>query len=429
MIVLAPIAIFLRIASAALCRPSQAAFVQAVGWLGTVTSVWIGVGLFGGWPAWWPASIVAAAGMLLSRRIDPHWNRPLVDFSCSLTLILGSLSIVEARIAAFGVVAIVLAGVVLDRIVPELPTRAAAAAAVLLAALFVPIFLNFEFGCKPISPGTRIDLGSGIVGWLKYPGDGDVDSGALLFHGANPAGTAQRSAEALRLALLKAGFAVLSVDHPGFGESAGPSETDIVDDWNPLPAATAAFDFLSEQPRIESVVAFGHSQGAGDVLRLMEARTDLAGAVLIGAGLRDQSRHNEYWYQRFQSDRRLQFAMSRQRFQEISDRYYDNEMLARSLVSAQNPPVLFMIFDNEHANISSTREKLYSFLPEPKSVLFLENSDHYFNTSGVSGYFVCGDTSVTAQLALKIEEFKKIADRGGRSSASVNSTRRCFKAP
>jgi pimeloyl-ACP methyl ester carboxylesterase len=257
-----------------------------------------------------------------------------------------------------------------------------------------------HLGLAPVHKGDRIVLETGAVAWLDRPSGQGSFPGALVFNGADPDGSGQPAAIILRHALLDAGFVVLSIDHPGFGESPPPSFDAEIDAWDPLPAVLAGFKVLRATPGIGGIFAFGHSMGSTDVIRLLSVESNLNGAAVFGAALVDPSKIDEYWYNRFHSDRRMHKYISHDQVVEITRRFYDIGSIVKNL-PPDHAPLLFVKFGLEWPDIVATRDSLYEAIPGRKKNWDLINSTHHFNSHTVMGLIV-GDTRITRLLASRL---------------------------
>jgi pimeloyl-ACP methyl ester carboxylesterase len=232
---------------------------------------------------------------------------------------------------------------------------------------------------------------------------GGAHPGALVFHGADPAGARQRAAEVLRRALLDAGYTVLTVEHPGYGESPPPGAADPKSVWDPLATGQAALELLTSLPRVAGIYLVGHSMGTVDVIRLLGRQPNVDGAILFGAGMHDPpGQLSEYWYERFHKDRRLTYRLSRTEVIELQRLYYDDRALL-GLLAADHPPIVFARFEKEWRNIASTREEVYGLLPGRKRAWDIANSSHYFSVFSQSGLLL-GDTRVARALVRRFAE-------------------------
>jgi fermentation-respiration switch protein FrsA (DUF1100 family) len=124
---------------------------------------------------------------------------------------------------------------------------------------------------------TWLETGSARVeAWYLAP-RGTGRSGAVIFAHGNGETIDAWPGELEPFRTL--GLAVLLVEYPGYGRSAGePSETSVRDSF------VAAYDWLRARPEIDGgrVVGFGRSLGAGAICRLSRERP-LAALVLLSA--------------------------------------------------------------------------------------------------------------------------------------------------
>ena len=231
--------------------------------------------------------------------------------------------------------------------------------------------------------------------------------GALLFHGNHPAGSQQRAATVLRRALVSAGWVVLAIDRPGYGDSPCPDAGASLEAWDPLPAALAAFNWLQHADGVKGVVAIGRSLGCDDVARLLAAGRGPRGAILFGAGLPDGSEAEQYWYGRFHDSRRMEERTTLERFREIRDRYYDIGRFARGL-DPGHPEIVLGFFGDEHANIAATRDRLHALLPGPTRIWRIDGT-HYFSSYSLKGLIV-GDTRVTRAVSRWLRAYREELD-------------------
>jgi pimeloyl-ACP methyl ester carboxylesterase len=180
---------------------------------------------------------------------------------------------------------------------------------------------------------------------------------------------------------MDAGFAVLAVDHPGFGQSPAPSSL-ALGDWDPQPTARAAYAVLTARDDIEGIYALGHSMGTSEVLRLLGERVPLAAALILGGGVADQlDPHDDrsYWIRRFRTDRGLSAeAIDPNAIRAISKAYYDNAALADA-VPRRGPPIHIGYFGVEWPNVKIAREQLNAHLPENTIRHELGDVGHYFD--------------------------------------------------
>jgi len=250
----------------------------------------------------------------------------------------------------------------------------------------------WDLALSPVQKGEKIQVSPSVVAWLDRPSIFQR-KGALLFHGANAAGANQSSALVLRRALVQAGYLVLSVDHPGFGESAMPSFEGNLSAWDPLDGEEAALQSLRELG-VEKIILVGHSMGTADVLRLLGLHPFLIREAWIFGGSVEKTFENAaYWRKRFAEDRRSLREISLSKFKSITEAYYDNTALGRGLPRL-HPPLFFVNFQ---AWSKSAEKALYDVLPGPKSELEVESS-HSFSSTRI-GSLCIGDGSLVRRLA------------------------------
>lgn len=421
---------------------------RLVGWPLCLLGSWLAISAAGAWFPVWPALALGLAGALLELAVDvgrgrvvegagrprpagtaeaaggvPSARRTLrVGADLLLVLAAGLASVPPLPLLPLLGLALVIAGLGwgVDRAAGRLPGRPRLAAAVVLPLLLAAGYhalarggdglrSMFEVwphvGVTPSCEGERITLSTGAAGWMDRPPPETPSTAALVFHGANPAGSRQPAACVLRRALATTGLLVLSVDHPGYGLSPPPGADAPVSGWNPLPTGRAALDRLRERDGVRNVLAIGHSMGAGDVIRLLETEPPLQGAVLFGAGLKEPDACDEYWYGRFHEDRGLAYRVPPERWCEIMRDVYALEPRARDLPGG-HPPLLFVRFGIEWPDLAGNRDSLYRMLPEPKSAWTFEESTHYFSSYATKGVLV-GDVRVARRLANRLQQFER----------------------
>ncbi len=412
------------------------AALRTVGWLLCLTATWLAAGAAGCWFPLWPALVGSAVGVLA----DPRARHPEFQVAADV-LLAGAAGVFSVpTLSPAGIAATILivatSGFVIDTAVIRIPKRVRKAllgisvAAGLVGVAVVVVVRPGEvaerarnlksilprLAVTPIRGGERILLDGGVVAWLERPSGRGPFPGALLFHGADPAGSNQVSAYALRRALLHAGFVVLALDHPGYGESRAPASDADAGEWDPLPAGVAALQRLESLPEVDGTIAIGHSMGAVDTLRILGSGSHLAGAVLLGASIRDLNERGDYWYKHFHLYRRDQRTIPRDLYEQLMARYYSAPASAAALDS-DHAPVLFVRFSLEFDSIVDTREALYEMIPGNKAAWVLGGSTHHFSTYEVAGLMV-GDSGISRRLAKRLRLF---ADQTIRHKAQAGS--------
>ena len=423
-IIVSALIVALRVMGA-LLRTNQADLAaRVIGWLLCVFAGWLAGGAAGAqFPVWLVAPIALAGSLLaIGSRRRAAWlaGDAITVLMCGLLAILSVDAVRLAGVAA----AFVGLGLVADFVAGRIRAhRWVAAGAVAACAVFVfsvtwtgretarLLFRAVPAGVilpNAVPGAERVVLRTGGIAWYNRPRSAPPIAAALLFHGANKLGSNQPTAMVLRRALVDSGFAVLALDHPGYGETPVPATDAPVEAWDPLPSTLAALAWLRRTSGAGRIVAIGHSLGTTDVLRLLASGAKIDGAMLFGAGLRDPSDRDDYWYGRFHTDRRMTKTISREIWREIRDRYYDSSVFKARLPEG-HPPIRFVKFDKEHDNIVATRDACYDNLRSPKSTWEFD-SNHYLNTAAHAGLFIA-DVTVGRRLQTGLARFVELSEQ------------------
>ena len=248
-------------------------------------------------------------------------------------------------------------------------------------------------------------LAQGVYWQSRYPHN--TNQCAIVFHGADSAGSMQSTARSIFNSLLMLDIRVFAVDHPGFGASPVPASSQEPDAWDPS-RLTAA---VEQEMRLQGCgqrYVIGHSQGTTETLRLLTDKdSDFDSFVVMGAGLFDKdAATDEYWYDRFHSDRQISERLAFENWRAVRDRFYLNEAYCKSSAVAQNPNdsrhLLYIVFANEHDNLARTREELWRCLDYPDGKWHEFDSGHYLNSARV-GPFTFVSRPQVALLAQVLE--------------------------
>lgn len=386
-------------------------------WLGLAG--WVAGAALKAWVPLWQMLLVGTTLTLLCAAIPTRFRyhaRLAADF---LTIaMVGALSVVPVQpvvviAAAFAFAA---GGVAIDRIrsmmSPRLSPLLLAMPAVLLLFLGLQVRQPGNFGSRlldedPLFPlrlalsipsaGERLPFRDGTAAWLLQVPNDEPHGTAVVFHGNHRYGSRQPSSMVLQGALLRAGYDVLSVDHPGFGASATPPAGAGWNAWDPTLGAHEALSFLHARTRADpsNTIVVGHSMGV-DVALKLAADGAPVGAVYLWGGSLDRPSPN--WVRGFHQGRNLPCCLPAESMNRIRDAFYGGGDRFAAALPRNHAPVHFVRFGIEHADVTRDREPLYAAITEPKTLCDFGSVSHYFNTLAVRG-FVLIDTLTLRRTA------------------------------
>lgn len=364
-------------------------------------------------PAWMPAVATAVVVGVAAAGRDDRW---IYGVDAGLVLVAALTSVpaippVPAVLTAAGTAA---AWLVVDR-VAELSgaggrvAAAAAVAGVALAGLELVGRAGDEYQYSvretaataaflPTCRGERVEIGAGSVAWLDRPRGASPHPTALFLHGADPRGARQPAACVVRRALLDHGYAVLALDHVGYGASAAPDSGASLEAWDPTRPALEALSWVRASPDLTPGLLVGHSMGAVDATRLADAGpAGIEAVVLIGAAVGDGGQDEDYWYRRFRRDRGLDYRLPREKWREIERRYYSANRALEEL-DPGHPPVVFVSVEREWEHLIRGGDRFFERIPGEKSRRRLEGASHYLNSFFHRGVMVT-DAAVLRETA------------------------------
>lgn len=346
-------------------------------------------------PAWMAAVGAVAVVAVVAAERDGRWIYG-VDAALVLAAALTSVPAVAPPAAALAAAGTAVAWLLVDRGV-ELAGAVGRGAAVVAAAgvvlvcvdlvdrsraenLYSPLEVAPGLALVPTCEGERVEIGPGSAAWLDRPGGASPHPTALLLHGADPRGSRQPVACAVRRALLDRGYAVLALDHVGYGASPPPDPGAGLEAWDPARPALAALAWARERPDLAPGLVVGHSMGTVDAVRVAAADPEgVEAVVLVGAAVGDGGQDEDYWHRRFQRDRGLEYRLPREKWREIERRYYSADRALEEL-DPGHPPVVFVDADREWEHLLEGRDEFYRRLPGEASRERLEGGSHYLNT-------------------------------------------------
>jgi pimeloyl-ACP methyl ester carboxylesterase len=380
-------------------------------WRQLISGLWLGIA---GWvagavlQAWVPIWLMLLVGVALTATaalVRPRFSvlaRATADF---LTIMLvGLLSIVPVRLELViaAALAFALGGFTADRITrllgPRLQLLLQTMPAVALVLLALQVRQPGNFGSRLLAedrlfplrlilaapaPGARLPLDPGVAAWLLAMPNGDSRGTAVVLHGNHRLGSRQPSAVALQGALLRAGYDVLSVDHPGFGSSRTPLATAEWRAWDPALGPLRDLQYLQHTKREHpsETIVVGHSMGVDVALKLVSDGAPVQAAYLWGGSLDRPNGPN--WLSGFHRERHLPCCLPEPTMQKIRDEFYGGGDRFAARLPENHAPVHFVRFGIEHADVMQVRDLLYDAIPQPKETCDFDSVSHYFNSLSV----------------------------------------------
>jgi pimeloyl-ACP methyl ester carboxylesterase len=387
-------------------------------WLGL--AAWIAGAMLQGWVPIWQMLLVGTALTATATVIRSRFafnSQPAVDFIAMASLM--PLSVIPTRVELVLGAALVfaVAGFVLDRLIQRMPRRFQRALPVVPAALVVLIGTQItqpgNFGSRllqeePFFPlrialvmpdaGARIALDSGATAWLQETASRQRRGTALVMHGNHRKGSQQPSSIALQGALMRAGYDVLAVDHPGFGESPAPHASAAWHAWDPTLGPKQALRQLNSENRSQAreTIVVGHSMGVDVALKFVADGADVDAAYLF-AGSLDRP-HGPRWLSGFHRERNLSCCVPSPTLDRIRDEYYGGGDRFASALPENHALVHYVRFGIEHADVTESREPLLAAIPPPRKICDFAGVSHYFNTLSMRR-FVLIDTRTVQRTA------------------------------
>ncbi len=412
MLTLIAIALCLRVVGVVL-RVTAHPLAWVPGWILCLLATWGMAGAAGiALPVWMILPIAFVGAWMELREGDAWW---ILQGDAVLLLLLATLAVPTPH---WSTMAIVLVGIAPGWMIIEAAVRssppllrhlALAAGIVGVAGLamrtpFTPdplashLPVAHQLTVTPRCEGEPVTLPGGMVAWFHVPNGTGPHPGALLLHGAHPLGSRQPAQCSLVRSFLHIGHAVLSVDHPGYGESPAPGPRAAIEEWDPLPGYHAAYEWLASHDRVSAVEAVaGHSMGSVGAIRLLSERPEIPRTFLFGAALDDPPARDPYWHERFHTDRGLSFEVPFEQWQEIRDRYFSFAHAARAM-PPDHGQVVFVEYGWEWDNLEEVRDRQYERIPGSKAHWRIERSTHYFTVGTWHGLLVA-DGGVLRALA------------------------------
>ena len=206
---------------------------------------------------------------------------------------------------------------------------------------------------------------------------------AILLHGNDPLASKQAAALALQGALMRAGYDVISIDHPGYGATPLPGANADWKAWNPAicPAQTLNYLHSRNNARPPATIVVAHSMGVDVALSLgANQGAGIQAEYLFGGSIDRPRDPDNGWVKEFFQQRRTPCCMSLQTIRRVRDEFYSGADRFALALPPDHPVVHFVRFGIEYEDVAHVRDALYTDIPPPKTVCDLPGITHYFNT-------------------------------------------------
>lgn len=385
-------------------------------WVRLLWGVWLGLAVWSVGSllqAWVPLWQVLLLGLVLSALAGSlpaemaRQGRAAADFIAIGAL--GPLSVIPVSTASLFAAAVVFtsAGLVLDkltgRLSPRMSRRLLALPAVVLAMLAITVTQVKDFGWRLLAqqpqfllrlalvapnPGARVHLESNCGVWMlrtRTP-----RGTAILLHGNDPLASKQAAALAMQGALLRAGYDVISIDHPGYGATPLPGFDADWKAWDPTICPARALNNLRSEAgtrhspnpaRAPATIVVAHSMGVDVALELAVRRSaDIQAEYLFGGSIDRPKDPDNGWITEFFQQRRTPCCMSLRTIGRVRDEFYSGADRFALALPPDHPVVHYVRFGIEYDDVAQIRDVLYADIPPPKTVCDLSAVTHYFNT-------------------------------------------------
>jgi len=232
-------------------------------------------------------------------------------------------------------------------------------------------------------PGARSDLVPACGTWILRTRTPTPLGTAILLHGNDPLASRQPAALALQGALMRAGYDVISLDHPGYGATPLPGADADWKAWDPTICPGRALDHLRSagNARKPAKIVVAHSMGVDVALALGVSRgADIQAEYLFGGSIDRPRDPDNGWIKEFFQQRGTPCCMSLATIRRVRDEFYSGADRFALALPPGHPAVNFVRFGIEYDDVARVRQLLYSDIPPPKALCDLSGVTHYFNT-------------------------------------------------
>jgi pimeloyl-ACP methyl ester carboxylesterase len=389
-------------------------------WLGM--GAWLAGGLLHAWVPIWQMLLLGLFLGAFIRIIDTTAHRSVRPAADLLAIgVLGLLSVVPVSVAVMTGAALMFAalGLAIDAIAGRLPRRIQAALTAVPVVVLILMGLNVQqaddFGSRLLSqdrlfplrlafaaplPGERVQLKSGTIAWRLTDPAGRSGAIAILIHGNDSAGSWQPAAIALQGALLRAGYDVLSVDHPGYGASPHPNPDADASAWDPRFGLREALAYAQANERVKpptATILVAHSMGVDTALQWLDEGIPVQDVYLFAGAITRPAPEDED-FKLFHAQRRMACCVPLATLRLIKQQFYSSAELYAHALPMNHPLVHFVRFGIEYWDVAADREPLFAAISAPKASCDFPGVSHYFN-SLLLRRFILLDTRTTVRAA------------------------------
>jgi len=259
---------------------------------------------------------------------------------------------------------------------------------------------------------------------------------AILLHGNDPLASRQAAALALQGALMRAGYDVISIDHPGYGATPLPGVDADWKAWDPTICPARALNDLASAagsghpttpPRAPTTIVVGHSMGVDVALELGVSRgADIQAEYLFGGSIDRPTDPDNGWIKEFFQQRRTPCCMSLPTIGRVREQFYSGADRFALALPPDHPVVHYVRFGIEYDDVARIRDVLYADIPPPKTVCDLSGVTHYFNTLSLrfSPLLLPGFVLIDTLAVKRTAEIFSPAGQGGHACSGPKVGRR-----
>lgn len=213
---------------------------------------------------------------------------------------------------------------------------------------------------------------------------------AILLHGNDPLASKQAAALVMQGALLRAGYDVISIDHPGYGATPLPGIDADWKAWDPTICPAQALEKLAAQgapgrsanpASAPATIVVAHSMGVDVALALgVSSGAEIQAEYLFGGSIDRPKDPDHRWITEFFQQRRTPCCMSLPTMGRVRDEFYSGADRFVLALPPDHPVVYYVRFGIEYDDVARVRDVLYADIRPPKAMCDLPDVTHYFNT-------------------------------------------------